>query len=129
VKGLLKTFETVVGLSIVLISFVALYTNQEPLPEFDTVAWRTSGQNALQALDYSNQLRFDALNNNTVAIEARLESHLPANVDFQIQVCGLANCSALTINAERSTSAHYMISGDANNSTAREITLYMWSND
>lgn len=127
-KGILKTFETVIGLTMVMIAFVALYTNQAPLPEFDTVSWKTQGQSALQALDYTNQLRYDALNNNTAAIEGRLRGFLPANLDLMVQACD-SNCSVPTINAKRSTTAHYLISGMPNNSTNREITLYMWSND
>lgn len=127
-KGILKTFETVIGLSIIMVAFVTLYTGQEPLPEFDTVSWKTSGQSALQALDYSNQLRYDAMANNTGAIEARVRNHIPPNVDIMVQVCG-TNCSVPTINAKRSASAYYVISGDSNNSTASEITLYMWSNE
>jgi hypothetical protein len=127
-KGVMKTFETVIGLVMIMIAFVALYTSQEPLPEFDTVSWKTIGQKSMESLDYSNLLRYDAMNNNTAAIEARLAPYLPANIDLMVVVCGLA-CPTPTIDAKRSTSAHYLISGDADNSTAKEIILYMWSNE
>ncbi|MBI4894664.1 MAG: hypothetical protein HY833_02935 [Candidatus Aenigmarchaeota archaeon] len=127
-KGVMKTFETVIGLIMVMMAFVALYTSQEPLPEFDTVSWKAAGQKAMESLDYSNLLRYDAMNNNTAAIEARLSSYLPANIDSMAVVCG-ASCPTPTINADRSASVHYLISGDVGNSTSREIILYMWSND
>lgn len=128
-KGILKTFETVIGLSILMITFVTLFTSNEPLPEFDTVSWKNSGQNALQSLDASNLLRFDAMNNNTAVLETRLKSYLPPNVDVLVQTCSVINCTSPTINAKRSTSVHYIISGDSANSTASEVTLYVWSNE
>lgn len=127
-KGILKTFEVVIGLSIVMFAFVSLYTGQQELPELDTIAWRYAGLNALQSLDYSNQLRYDALNNNTALVEGRVGPYLPANINYLLQVCG-SNCTGPTLNAKKSASIQYFISGDANNSTAREIILYMWSNE
>ena len=127
-KGILKTFEVIIGLTAIMFTFILLYTGQQPLPDFSTVSWKTSGLNALQSLDYSDQLRYDALNNNTAAIEGRLASFVPPNINYMVQVCG-SNCTVPTINAVRSTTASYLISGDANNSTAKEIILYMWSNE
>lgn len=127
-KGMMKTFETVVGLIMVMAAFVVLYASQEPLPEFDTVSWKTTGQKAMESLDYSNLLRYDAMNNNTAQIGARLVPYLPANMDLTVVVCG-QTCPSPTINAKKSASAHYLISGDAGNSTYREIILYMWSNE
>jgi len=128
VKGVMKTFETVVGLTMVMIAFVGLYTSQEPLPEFDTVSWKTAGQRSMESLDYGNLLRYDAMNNNTAAIEERVRPYLPANIDLMVVVCG-SSCPTPTIDAKRSTSAHYIISGDVGNSTSREVILYMWSNE
>lgn len=127
-KGILKTFEVIIGLTIIMFTFVFLYTGQQPLPEFNTVTWKTSGMSALQSLDYANQLRYDAMNNNTALIEGRIAGFLPSNINYMVQVCG-SNCSVPTINAKRSATANYIISGDANNSTASEIVLYMWSNE
>lgn len=127
-KGIMKTFETVIGLTMVMVAFVLLYTNQEPLPEFDTVSWKASGQKALESLDNGNLLRHDALNNNTGLIEARLAQYLPPNVDMMVVVCG-GGCPVPTIDATKSTSAHYLVSGLPDNSTSREIILYMWSNE
>lgn len=127
-KGILKTFEVIIGLTMILIAFIALFTGQQALPEFNTIAWKAAGLNALQALDYSNLLRFDAMNNSTAAIESRLTGYLPSNLNYLVQVCG-NNCTSPTITAKRSTTANYIISGDANNSTASEIILYVWSNE
>jgi len=127
-KGIMKTFEAVIGLTMVMIAFLLLYTNQEPLPEFDTVSWRASGQKALESLDNSNLLRYDALNNNTGVLESRLAPYLPPNVEIMVVVCG-NSCPVPTIEATKSTSAHYLISGLPDNSTSREVILYMWSNE
>jgi hypothetical protein len=124
----MKTFEVVIGLSMVMIAFILLYTNQEPLPEFDTVSWKTSGQKALESLDNGNMLRYDALKNNTGAIESRLAQYLPPNINLMVVVCG-SSCPVPTISATKSASSHYFISGLPDNSTSREIILYMWSNE
>lgn len=127
-KGLLKTFEVVIGLALVMLTFVALFTGQDPLPEFDTVSWKSAGTDALRALDASNELRWDVLNNNTAPIESKLAGFLPSSVDILVQVCD-ATCPVPEINADKSTTAHYLISGDAGNSTSKEVILYVWSDD
>lgn len=127
-KGILKSFEAVIGTSIIMITFVALYTSSEVVPDVETSNWKYAGLNALQSLDASNDLRYDAMRNNTAAIEDRIEKFIPPNLDYFVQVCG-TNCTAPTIFGTRSTSVHYLISGDANNSTLKEIILYMWSNE
>lgn len=128
-KGILKTFEVVIALAAMMLAFIALYTGDDPIPELETVTWRSQGMNALQSLDYANQLRYDALNNNTAVIEGRLSPFLAANVNKMVIVCGTGACAVPNITAEKSTSVHYLISGEPNNSTSREITLYMWSNE
>jgi hypothetical protein len=127
-KGILKTFETVIGLTMVMFAFILLYTSQESFPDFDTVSWKSSGQKALESIDHTNQLRYDALNNNTAALEDRLRGYLPPNTDIMVVVCG-QTCPTPTITAKKSTSAHYLISGDADNSTSKEVILYVWSNE
>lgn len=127
-KGFLKSFEAVIGVSVILAAFASLYTSGEDIPETETSSWKYSGLNALQALDTANLLRYDAMNNNTAILEGRLSTYLPPNVDYLIQVCG-TSCETPTIIATRSTSVHYLISGDANNAMSREIILYMWSNE
>lgn len=127
-KGILKTFEAVLGLSLVMLTFVFLYTGQDPLPEFETVTWKISGMEGLESLDAANELRYDALNNNTAAIENKLKQKLPAAVDTLLQICEL-NCSVPEIDAEKSASVHYLVSGDANNNTAKELILYVWTQE
>lgn len=124
----MKTFEAVIGTSIIMIAFIALYGPGETLPDIESSNWKQIGISSLQALDSANKLRYDAMNNNTASIEGKLQNYIPANLDYLVLVCE-TNCSVPTINAERSTSVHYLISGDANNSTLREISLYMWSNE
>jgi hypothetical protein len=128
VKGILKSFESVIGVSIIMITFVALYTSSEVVPEIETSNWKYAGLNGLNALDAANELRYDALNNNTGAIENRIDAYIPPNLKYIVQVCG-ASCEVPNIGATKSTSVHYLISGDANNSTLREINLYMWSDE
>lgn len=128
-KGILKTFEVIIALASIMLAFVALYTGDEQLPELETVTWRSQGMNALQSLDYANQLRYDAMNNNTAAIQSRVSPFLAANVNVMVLVCGAGPCAVPNITAERSTSVSYLISGEPNNSTSRDITLYMWSNE
>lgn len=127
-KGILKSFEAVIGTSIILITFVALYTTSEVVPETQTDSWKYSGLNALQALDASNELRYDAMRNNTAAVEGRLDRFIQPNLRYFVQVCQ-NSCETPTITATRSASVHYLISGDANNATLREIILYMWSDE
>ena len=127
-NGILRTFETVIALTLVMLTFITLYTGQDPLPEFDTVSWKMTGMENLRSLDFSNNLRYDALTNDTAAIENALLQNLPPIVDVIVQVCQ-TNCSSPTINAEKSTSVHYLISGMPNNSTPSEIILYIYSNE
>ncbi len=127
-KGILKTFEVVIALAIVMLAFISLYTGDEQIPELETVTWRTQGMNALQSLDYANQLRYDAMNNNTAVIQSRISPFLAANVNSMVLVCS-DSCVVPNITAEKSTSVSYFISGEPRNSTNREIILYMWSNE
>jgi hypothetical protein len=127
-KGMVKTLEVMIAVSMVIGTYALLYGAQQDVPDLETLSWKLSGINALQALDYSNELRYSAILNDTAQIESRINPYLPPNVEFMVQVCG-ASCDSPTISAEKSTSVQYLISGDADDPAAREIRLYMWSDE
>lgn len=127
-KGILKTFEVLLGLSFVLVAFLAIFAPQNVIPDLETVSWKATGMESLRSLDASNDLRFDALNNDTASIESKLSKSLPANVNVTVQVCD-AGCNAPSIESEKVTSVSYLISGDAGNPSNKEIVAYMWSNE
>ncbi len=127
-KGLLRTLEAVLGILVILVTFLFLYTGQGPIPDIEVGNLKLVAMNSLAAIDKNNELRQQALVNDTAAIKAKLEKYIPAGFDYDVFVCNL-NCPVPTVAAKRIVSAEYLIAGDVNNFTTRQIVLHVWSND
>jgi hypothetical protein len=125
-KGLMKSFEAVIAILIVLGVFIYFFGVAEQLPEFESINWQLKGFNSLKVLDENNQLRQYTIANNTQAIENQLFSLLPTELNYKVVVCG-ATCENPEIAAEKLTSVSYFIAGDISNFQPRQIVLYMWS--
>lgn len=125
-KGLLKSLEAVIGALIIAGLFVFLYTSQETLPESDTTSWKITGFNALKSLDWSNELRPSVYRNDTETIKSKLLPLIPSSLSYDVQICSL-NCTAFQTSADRVVAVEYLLAGDVNNVTSRQVVLYIWS--
>jgi hypothetical protein len=123
-KGILKSFESIVAILMVLTVFLVLFAG-ERIPDVEAVTWRLRGFEALKALDKSNRLATPALADNTSSIETELASILPIGVNYDVVVC-TQTCPTFSTSSEKITSVSYFIAGNAINVEPREVVLYLW---
>ncbi|MEM5829790.1 MAG: hypothetical protein QW040_01400 [Candidatus Aenigmatarchaeota archaeon] len=123
-KGILKSFEALVAILLVLTAYFALFT-EEKVPDVETVIWRLKGIEALKALDDSNELVNYVLANESEKIESKLGRILPIGLDYKVVVCD-QTCIEPNISSEKIVSVGYFIGGNATHVEPREIWLYLW---
>lgn len=127
-KGILKSFESVLAAIIVLSTYIILFSGQQALPEFETINWKLLAFNSVASLDQNNQLRVDALSNNTASLKTKLADFIRAPLNFDVQVCSL-NCTKPDVAASKIASVEYLISGDVNNITNKQVVVFVWFSD
>lgn len=123
-KGILQSLEAVIAILMILAFFVIFFVVKEPLPGFETVSWKLKGFNSLKALDDNNELRQYALTNNTLRIKEKLQGLL-SPMNYEIMICS-DTCVYPNITAEKLVSVSYLIAGNINSFSPREIVLYLW---
>ncbi|MEM5773137.1 MAG: hypothetical protein QXL86_02830 [Candidatus Aenigmatarchaeota archaeon] len=124
-KGILKSFEALIAILLVLGVYLALFGAGEKIPELEIVLWKIRGFEALKALDEQNKLASFALANNEEAIESELASLLPIGLDYKVLICE-EDCPSFSINSEKVASVSYFIAGNLTNVEPREVLLYIW---
>ena len=124
-KGILKSFESVVAVLMVATAFLLLFGSGEKVPDVETVTWRIRGFEALKALDNVNKLATSALANDTSTIETELASRLPIGINYDVVVCA-QTCPAFSASSEKITSIRYFVAGNTTDVDPREIILYLW---
>lgn len=128
-KGLLRSFEAVIGILAIMGIYVVFYTGQQNLPDFETVNWKLRGMETMINLDKAGQLRPYAIGNDNSTIDSKVSFFLPASFEHQVQICGATDCAVVDKNAEKMTSVDYLVAGDAANFTNKRIILYIWTGD
>lgn len=124
-KGLLKTLEAVIAILMVLTAFFIYFSSNEIFPEFYSINTEWRGFYALKILDETSKLRSDVLANNTANIQNNLQSLLPPETNYQVVICQTF-CSKPTVESEKMVSVTYILAGDLDNYSPRQIILYMW---
>ena len=121
-KGALYTLEAFVGISLIFLMFFLLFSSQQPLPELKAFMLKMKGIKALKALDENNELRKLALLNNSAGIEEKLRNLLPPGIKYEVKVCGeICDFEG----KEGSVIVHYLLAGDVNNISPRQVALRM----
>lgn len=124
-KGILQSLEAIIGILMIMTTFIIVYTGREQIPEFDTINWKLRGFGALEALDNNNKLRDVVLSNSTQTLKSRLSDLLPSGLNYDVVIC-VSDCGKPSIPSERIASVIYLISGDVDDFRYRQVILYMW---
>jgi hypothetical protein len=109
----------------ILIIFVIYYKPTVQLPDLNIVNWRIKAFNALSKLDYTNMLRGYVAQNDTNSIENELMAVLPSEANFKVVICD-ARCGDPGIESEKITSVNYLLAGDVNYFSPRQVVVYLW---
>jgi len=124
-KGILKTFESVVAILMVITVFLIFFGSGEKIPDVETVTWKAKGFDALKTLDDWNKLASWALSNDTSSIETGLASLLPLGIDYDVVIC-TQTCPTVSISSDKIASVNYFVAGNETNIDPREVVLYLW---
>jgi len=124
-KGLLQSLEAIIAILLILTVFITVYSGRDPIPEFDTINWKSRGFEALKTLDNNNLLRDVVITNSSSVIKSRLSGLLPPQLNYDVVVCE-RNCGKPDIQSDKLTSVIYLVSGDLNNYLPRQVILYLW---
>ena len=124
-KGFLKSLEAIIAVLIIAATYIFLFTGQQALPQFDTTNWKLLVLNELISLDAQNNLRTDIVANNTASIQNKLSLKISQPLNYLAIVCDV-NCSQPTLPTTRIASVKYLISGDYNNATNKELVVFVW---
>lgn len=124
-KGLLKSFEAILAVLMILTVFIIFFLTGQEFPEFETVIWRNRGFVALRGLDFSNELRDLVVANDTDTLEDKLSDLLPAGLNYETVICDLT-CGQPDITADTLTTVTYLMVGREDLFQPRQVLLYMW---
>ena len=123
-KGILKSFEAVIAILMIMSIFLMFYGPVEEIPEFRSINWKIRGFTALEALDSRNELRAYVLENNSLGIEQKLQKLLPGEIDYAVYICKTTCVPAIA--SEELVSITYILAGNVSTFEPRYVTLYMW---
>ncbi len=124
-KGQTKILETILAILIMSGAYILLFAGQQSSIQTDTLNWKLLTLNALSSLDQKNELRSYVLANDTASIQNELSSTIPEPLTFSVVICGL-NCPQPTLPPVDVASVDYLISGDFNNITNKQVFVYVW---
>lgn len=125
-KGILRSLEAVIATTIVMVTYILLFTSNPSPPEFETINWKLQGFYALQTLDNENLLRSSVVADNVTALTNYLTPLMPADLNFQVQICS-TSCTVPSISASKIASISYLVAGNLTNYKPSQVILYMWS--
>jgi hypothetical protein len=124
-KGLLKSFESIIAVLMIVTVFLILFRSGEINPDIEVVTWKYKGFDALKSLDDNNKLATWTLSNDTSSIETALLSLLPLGLNYDVVVC-TQTCPSVSISSEKIVSVNYFVTGNTTDIDPREVILYLW---
>lgn len=124
-KGLLQSLEAVIGILLIMSIFVLVYSREVQLPELDTVNFKLKGFSALKTIDSTGELRRAVFLNDTTAVENKVSDLLPKQLNLKVVFCE-RQCALPDIATDRLISVMYIVSGNVNSISPRQVVLYMW---
>jgi len=124
-KGILKTFESVVAILTVITAFLILFGAGEKIPDVETVTWKSRGFDALKSLDDESELASWTLANDTSSMKTELASLLPLGINYDVVVC-TQTCPSFSISSEKIATVNYFVAGNVTDINPREVVLYLW---
>jgi hypothetical protein len=125
-KGILKTFESIIAILMMATFFLTVFVTEEKTVDVDIINWKIMGFNALKALHDENKLATPALSNDTSTIESRLSTILPSTLNYQVLICS-ATCPTPSISSNKITSVSFFVTGNASIINPKEVVLYIWA--
>lgn len=124
-KAMLKSLEAVLAILMILTVFLITYSTNVPIPEFESLNKQIRGFNALKTLDDNNELRQYAVINDTTTIQKKLLNLIPAEIQYEVQICSF-NCSkSANISTSKLVAVPYILAGTITNATYTQIILFM----
>ena len=127
-KGLLKTLEAVIAVIIIFGVILFLFGAEIALPEVETPQWKIKAMSAIAALDKAGQLRDLVAAGDNTTINNNIDKFLPSFLDNAVIICE-TDCPLPSIAAEQIISVRYLLSGQANNLTNRQVIVFVWSHE
>lgn len=125
-KGYVYTLEIVLGLMLMLVTFVSLFSNPPSKPEIEISIMKQTAFNAMDFLNKQGLLREFVLNNSESEVESRLSGLLTKSVNVETEIC-TESCSSAGVPSKGSVIAlDYYVSSFNGNYMGKRVRLWVW---
>ncbi len=125
-KGYVYTLEIALGLMLMVLTFVSLFSNPPQKPEIEVSIIKQSGFNALDFLNREGLLRELVQNLSETELESRLSALLSKSINIETEIC-TESCTASGISSKGNVIAFdYYVSAYNENYMGRRVRLWMW---
>ncbi|MCX6821691.1 MAG: hypothetical protein NTW30_02825 [Candidatus Aenigmarchaeota archaeon] len=128
-KGLLFTLESFIAILMIFFIIILLFQNPPASSEFNRINYKLKAYNGLMALEKTGELRKDAVNNNAISIQNKLNPYLPDFLNYTVvifnETTNITAKPSLSLTND-SISVSYFLAGDVDDFKPREIRVYLW---
>ena len=137
-KGILLTLESVVAILMILFIVVLTYKNPREVASSKNVDLKLKVFDGLDALEKNGKLRKAVINNDAATIKNHLDPFIPDYVTYDVviynstqnsSIANTTNYPATVDNQSYVIVVSYLIAGDVENYTARDVRVFMWGFD
>ncbi len=137
-KGVLLTVEAVIAILMILFVVVFIYKNPTQVATLRDVDLKTKAYDGLVALERNGDLRKGVIENDATKIKNDLDPFIPDFVTFDVVLYNSTQntTKANTTNYPSTIDSQsyvlvvsYLVAGDIENYTARDVRVFMWGFD
>lgn len=125
-KGYVYTLEIVIGMLLILVTFISLFSNPPSKPEIEVTVIKQSGFNSLDFINKEGLLRELVQNNSEAELESRLSALLSKSVKLEAEICA-ETCGATGVSTTGNViTFDYYVSAFNENYMGRRVKLWLW---
>jgi len=125
-KGYVYTLEIVIGMILMLVTFVSLFSNPPSKPEIEVTIIKQSGFNSLDFINREGLLRELVQNNSEAELESRLSALLSKCIKPEVEICA-ETCGTTGVSTTGNViTLDYYVSAFNENYMGRRVKLWLW---
>ncbi len=125
-KGYVYTLEIVIGMLLILVTFISLFSSPPSKPEIEVTVIKQSGFNSLDFINKEGLLRELVQNNSEAELESRLSALLSKSVKLEAEIC-TETCGTTGVSTTGNViTFDYYVSAFNENYMGRRVKLWLW---
>lgn len=132
-KGILFTVEVSISILMILFILVFLFQGQNETPEYRTTNYKYKAYHGLEVLERRGELRDHAINNDADSIETDIDSFISDFLTYEVVIynatTNVTEIPSAIHSQDDVISVSYLIAGDIDTYSPKDIRVYLWGFD